>query len=107
MRIEAFATSPNQLVVAIDKAMNAASLKTWKLLKDGGGNVLYTHTPNQWNEEAFIQPQARPDRIIFAITPGKGKPTPTKETEGYYLGRFTEILLVHFRNYFTKLETHV
>jgi hypothetical protein len=104
MRIEASTTSPSQLVAVIDKAMHEESLKTWKIVKDANGNILYTHTPEQWNEKALITREARQDRVIFTITHWTGKPAPPIETQGYYFGRFTEILLVHFRNYFGKLE---
>jgi len=104
MKIEAFTTLPKQLLAAIDKAISDGNLKTWKIVKDSNGSVLYTHTPEQWNEKALIERQEGKDRVIFTINHWSNKPDPSIEIEGYYWGRFTEILLVHFRNYFSKLE---
>jgi len=106
MKIEATASPPNNLLLAINKAIKSGDLKTWKIVIDADDNILYTHTPPQWNEEALIEPKVLQNKVVFEITFWKGKPKPSKETAGYYLGRFTEILLVHFRNYFTKLETY-
>jgi hypothetical protein len=107
MKLEALTTTPSQLVAAIDKGMNDESLKTWKIVKDQNGNVYYTHTPPQWNEIALIAREVGKDRVVFTITHWSGKPVPTKDTEGYYFGRFTEILLVHFRNYCSQVITTV
>jgi hypothetical protein len=104
MKIEALRASPSQSVAAIDKAMHEGNFKTWKIVKDTNGNVFYTHTSEQWNEKAFIGGEARQDRVIFTIAYWTGEPAPPIEIQGYYLGRFTEILLVYFRNYFSKLE---
>lgn len=104
MKIEAFTASPKQLVAAIDKAMNEGDLKTWAIVKNSQGDPIYTHTPPQWNEKALIVRQAAEDRVIFIINYWKGGSEPSAEIKGYYFGRFTEILLVHFRSYYSKLE---
>jgi hypothetical protein len=107
MQIKAFTTSSMQMVTAIDKAMNEGGLKTWKIVKADHGKIFYTHTPEQWNEKALIAREANQDSVVFTITYWQGKPKPSMDDEGYYFGRFTEILLVHFRNYFSKLEVFV
>jgi hypothetical protein len=105
MRIEALTTTSGLLVTATDKAMNDGALKTWKIVKDKNGNVFYTHTPEQWNEKALIAREAKADRVVFTIRHWSTSPEPSKEIEGYYIGRFTEILLVHFSKSFSKLES--
>ena|SRR6185312_9570584 len=107
MKIEAITTASAQLVAAIDKAMNDESLKTWEIVKSKEGEILYTHTPGQWNQKALIERQANQGNVLFTITYWQGKTQPSKDEEGYYFGRFTEILLVHFRNYFSKLVVSV
>jgi hypothetical protein len=107
MQIKAFTTSSTQMVTAIDKAMNDGGLKTWKIVKAYKGEILYTHTPEQWNEKALIARETNQDSVVFTIIVWQGKPEPSVNEEGYYFGRFTEIFLVHFRNYFSKLEVFV
>jgi len=104
MKIEAITGSPKELVAAIDKLMNEGELKTWKIVKDANNQIMYTHTPEQWNEKALITRESKADRVLFGITYWDGKPAPSIELKGYYLGRFTEILLVHLRSQFAKLE---
>lgn len=107
MKIEALTASPAQMVAAIDKAISEGGLQTWKMVKDADGKPLYTHTPQQWSEKALIDREVKQDRVFFTITYWNGKPEPSMDDKGYYFGRFTEVLLVHFRNYITRLETFV
>ncbi|MHA4875210.1 hypothetical protein, partial [Enterococcus faecium] len=63
------------------------------------------HTPEQWAEKAMLKPYIYKDRTTLKIIWWSKNDEPTMEVKGYIVGRFTEVLLVHFRNYFTKLET--
>jgi hypothetical protein len=107
MKIEALTASPDQLVTAIDKLMIEGGLETWKIVKSQQQTIFYTHTPDQWNEKALISRFVGQDRVVFAITYWKGLTQPTIADKGVYFGRFTEVLLVHFREYFSKLEVFV
>lgn len=107
MKIEALTASPDQLVAAIDKVMAEGGLETWKIVKSQHHAIFYTHTPDQWNEKALISRLVGQDRVVFAITFWKGLAQPTMADKGVYFGRFTEVLLVHFRDYFSKLEVFV
>jgi len=104
MRIEAITKNPAQLQNAIDKAFKDNDLKTWSVKTNTKNEKLYTHT-GQWEDRALIKPAVLNDKMIFTINWWDGK-EPDEATKGYYLGRFTEVLLVHFKNYFTHLETH-
>jgi hypothetical protein len=105
MQIDALTKNPQQLVDAINKAIKDGDLKTWTRHAGGNGEILYSHTPEQWAEKAMPMPLLKADRVSFTITWWNNRTEPPIETKGYITGRFTEILLVHFRNYFTKLET--
>jgi hypothetical protein len=105
MQIDAITTTPQQLINAINKALTDGDLRTWKKVQNSNNETLYTHTPEQWVEKALIKPTAQKDRALFKIKWWDIKEEPSIEIKGYYIGRFTEILMVHFRNYFTKLET--
>ena len=106
MRIEAMTDSPQLLLNAINKAIKDDDLKTWKKLVNNKNEDLYTHTPTQWNEKAMPKPYIHKDKIKFVISWWSKDGEPTEEVKGYILGRFTEVLMVHFRNYFTHLQTY-
>lgn len=105
MRIDAVTKNPSQLLQAIQKAIKDDTLKTWVAREDDKKNILYTHVPEQWVDKALIQPTAGTNKASFTINWWASKGEPSQEIKGYYIGRFTEILLVHFRNYFDRLET--
>jgi hypothetical protein len=105
MKIEAFTNNPEQLINAINKGIKDGDLKTWKQVQNNKNETLYSHTPDQWADKALMMPSALKDRARFSIAWWVSKEDPSPEIKGYIIGRFTEILMVHFRNYFTKLET--
>ncbi len=105
MKIEALTENPQQLVNAINKAITDGTVKTWAIVKNDQSENLYSHTPDQWAEKAMLKPQISNDRTTFFISWWAKNTEPTHEVKGYITGRFTEILLVHFANYFTSLQT--
>ena len=105
MKIDALTNTPQQIVDAINKAIKDGDLKTWKRVENDKKETLYSHTPEQWDEKAMVKPNVHKDRTTFTITWWSKNEEPSLEVKGYILGRFTEILLVHFQAYFTKLET--
>jgi hypothetical protein len=105
MKIEALTDNPQQLIAAIEKALKEGDLKTWKRVANSSGETLYTHTPEQWVDKVLLKPSALRDRARFTINWWSNRDEPTVEIKGYVIGRFTEVLMVHFRNYFSKLET--
>ena len=104
MKIVAFTDKPQQLVNAIDKAIKDEVLKTWGKSSNDKSETLYSHTPEQWNEKAMFKPSINDDNVSFVINWWKKDGEPNEDTKGYILGRFTEILMVHFKNYFQYLE---
>ncbi|MDI1254549.1 MAG: hypothetical protein PSV16_00485 [Flavobacterium sp.] len=104
MRIEAITNHPAQLQNAINKAFKDNDLKTWSVKKNDKMEDRYTHT-GQWEDKAIIKPELLTKKMTFTVIGWENNP-PNEATKGYYLGRFTEILMVHFRNYFNHLETY-
>jgi hypothetical protein len=107
MRIEAITDEPQKLVNAINKAIKDGDLKTWTKLVSNNDKTLYSHTPEQWNEKAMPIVDIHEDKVKFSMTWWTENEEPTEATKGYILGRFTEVLMVHFKNHFTHLETFV
>lgn len=105
MQIDAVTSTPKALVDAINKSMKEGDLKTWSIVKNDKDEILYSHTPQQWNEKAMMKPSTRVDRVTFLVSWWNKNGDPGVDVRGYILGRFTETLIVHFRNYFSRLET--
>lgn len=104
MKIIAFTSNSSSLKKTIDKKIEDNELKTWEILKNDKDEVLYSHIPEQWKERAMLKPNILNDRIEFEIKWWSKNGEPDEATKGYITGRFVEILMVHFRNQFTKLE---
>jgi hypothetical protein len=103
MKIIAYTNTPNALKNAIDKKINDKELKTWEIVKSDKKEVLYSHIPEQWREKAMPKPEIFKNKVEFNIRWWDDK-KPEESTKGYILGRFVEILMVHFRDKFTHLE---
>lgn len=86
------------------KKIEDNELKTWEILKNDKDEVLYSHIHEQWKEKAMPKPKILNDKIEFEINWWSKNVEPDEATKGYITGRFVEILMVHFRNQFTKLE---
>lgn len=106
MKIEAISDSPQLLIDAINKAIEDGDLITWKKVLNDKNEILYSHIPEQWNEKAMPKPQLHQKMVAFKILWWSKNDEPTEEVKGYIVGRFTEVLMVHFRNYFTMLQTY-
>lgn len=104
MRIDAITNEPQQLVNAINKAIKEGDLKTWSKLVINKDETLYSHIPEQWNEKAMPKPHIHNDKVRFSMAWWNKNEEPTEATKGYVLGRFVEILMVHFRDRFAHLE---
>jgi len=103
MRIKAVTDKPQSLINAINKAIKDEELKTWKIVLNDKSETLYSHTPEQWNEKAMLKPIADLDSITFNIVWWKKVGEPDEAIKGYIVGRFVEILMVHFRSHFEHL----
>lgn len=103
MKIFAYTADPKALYDAINYKIEKEKLKTWEIKLDSEKDIHYNHTPDQWSDRALIKPILQKDYLEFKITWWKNN-KPEKDTKGYYLGRFTEILMVHFRDLFDSLK---
>jgi hypothetical protein len=83
----------------IFKYVEDENLKTWLIRKDSDGNKFLTHKPDQWYDLALIGFSIKQNQLEVYLNWWKGK-EPNEDVKGYYIGRFVEILLVHFKNDF-------
>ncbi|AZA95637.1 hypothetical protein [Chryseobacterium shandongense] len=104
MTIIVHTKNAKSLLDAINNKIEKEELKTWEIRKNSKDQILYNHTPEQWSNTALFKPLNHEKGLELRINWWTGK-EPDEATKGYILGRFTEILMVHFRKYFDFLET--
>lgn len=103
MKIIAYTNTPTVLKNAIDKKIKDNELKTWEIVRNDKNEILYSHIPEQWREKAMPKPYVFENTVEFRVSWWKNA-KPDEAAKGYILGRFVEILMVHFRDRFTHLE---
>lgn len=101
MSIIVFTPDPKGLLSAIKNAIDKeagekGSIDTWAYDKDGD----FTHSPSQWNKEAWLRPHVGSGILQFGIVGKKGVAM-TKALYGVYHGRFIEMLETHFDDLFS------
>lgn len=106
MRIEIHTTNPAALLAKIKKDIQDEKIKTWEFVPTSNSGEVLTHKPPQWYKKAILIPTTgtNPSRLILNVNWYSGK-EPDEYTKGLYIGRFTEELLEHYRNSYSKLET--
>ena len=104
MKIIAYTNTPDALKKAIDKKISSNETKTWEIVFNKKNEALYSHSPEQWKEKAMLKPYIHENILEFRISWWNKNEEPNEETKGYILGRFVEILIVHFKEKFTHLE---
>lgn len=84
-------------------------LETWEARKDMKKYNIYYHSTKskQWENELFIKPYINHDtndKIYFRVTEIDGEILEFEDKFGYLMGRFIEILIVHFSDEYNKIE---
>jgi hypothetical protein len=87
------------------KSVEDEILKTWIIRKDADGKKYLTHKPDQWYDLALLAFTVKTNQLDISITWWNGK-EPNEDIKGYYVGRFVEILLVHFKDAFTTFTVN-
>lgn len=89
---------PRKLLANIKEAIDRGSVETWKYDSDGD----FTHSPAQWNRQAWFRPLVESDGLVFVILAPRNT-TMSKTIYGVYHGRFIEMLLTHFDLGFSRV----
>ena len=88
--------SPSNLLAAFKKAIDEGHVVTWSYDSDGD----FTHTAQQWKNQAWFRPSAQTDRLTLNIMrPQNGKIS--SEVYAIYHGRIIESMLAHCDELFT------
>jgi hypothetical protein len=96
-------TTPSKLKSDIIKAIEDETLETWSIHQSGNTKYI-KHTP-QWGKKGVIEmtPDAENNQLIIKVRKFETTKEALKDFEGYYLGRFCEIIFVNFQNNFTSI----
>lgn len=103
MKIIVHTYRASNLLESIKKDIKVGDLKTWEIKVNTEGEILFNHLPDQWSNRALVKPSILDGKLIFTIRWWKDN-EPEESIKGYILGRFIEILMVHFRAQFVFLE---
>jgi hypothetical protein len=96
MAVHLFTKNPQHLLDSFKKAIDDGHVKTWAH-KDG----FYTHTPPQWNHEAWFRPAVKADRLVMNIVKPQNKNVSTVVYAVYH-GRMIESMLEHCNKLFSS-----
>lgn len=102
MQIDVKTLEPHLLVKEIVYAIENGYIKTWKTTANNG-NVVLTKCTGFWKNYAFVRLIELDDRLL--ITFENTERMLNDKVKGKYLSEITEILLVHFNEYFSTMET--
>ncbi|MET4142053.1 hypothetical protein [Pedobacter sp. UYP1] len=96
--------NPDKLKSDIIKKTEDGELKTWTIYESDG--VKYLKHTQQWGDKGVIQltvDKVRVGMIVEVLRFEKIKEE-VKDFEGYYYGRFCEIIFVNFPFRFTSID---
>lgn len=83
-------------------------IETWDYTTTGDGEEVLIHTTQQWEKKGCISLTASEDddyvQVKFHYWSSFKKEDRSGDEDKYYLGRFTELILVHFYLKIEKVE---
>ncbi len=87
----------------IIKLVESGELKTWKIHLHQ--KVKYLKHTEQWGKKGVIKlSQQRNNKLLVTVLKYTDSTDALRDFEGYYYGRFVEILFVQFQAEFTAIE---
>lgn len=97
-------TDAETLKSEIIKTIEDKKLSTWSITTSD--KVKYLKHTQQWGEKGVISLTSIPSKGYLAVEVLKFKSTieDVKDFEGYYLGRFCELIFVNFPGKFTSID---
>lgn len=103
MKLHFKTTNPNKLKSDILKSIEEEDLKTWEI--NESNDTKYIKHTKQWGDKGVIEMIADTPNNQLTVKVRKFKKTieNIEDFEGYYFGRFCEIIFVNFQNNFTSI----
>ena len=94
--------------VKAGKDEKGKDIRTWEVVKNDKDEERLIHTTEQWEEKGCIRLTSDDDNKIIYVRFFYWSSFKEDERSGdedkYYLGRFTELMLVHFEGLYKKIE---
>ena len=88
--------------------LQKVGIDSWIVQKGTSGNEHLVHTPQQWSDKGYIDLIANSDNNKISVKFNYWGDFPQDQRnvvdEKYILGRFTELLLVHFDAQYNKVN---
>lgn len=98
MAIHVFTKKPTTLLRKIREGIADGSIQAWEIDRDGD----FTHTSDQWQRRGWFTPERQKGFLSFGLV-GEKNQGMLKEVYGVYHGRFIQMLLNHFDDYFDSV----
>lgn len=104
MELNIITSDPQKLHDEIIKLVESGELKTWKIHTHKG--VKYLKHTVQWGEKGVISlsPQRNNKKLLVTVLKYTVSTDELSDFEGYYYGRFVEILFVYLQTKITAIE---
>ena len=96
--------TPNKLKTSILSLIDEGDLKTWEIDKtDDNKHIKHNQ---QWGDKGVIEMEVDGEQkqLIIRVIPFKNTVGIIEDFEGYYLGRFCEIIFVNFSDSFSSIH---
>lgn len=96
--------NPNSLKKEIINSIENKELLTWSIVQND--DIKYLKHTKQWGEKGVIKlvVDSQNGYLISEVFRFKDVTDEIKDFEGYYLGRFCELIFVNFPEEFIKIE---
>lgn len=95
---------PERLKVNIIEFIESKELLTWSIVKSDG--VKYLKHTKQWGKKGVIKLiiDQKTGHVVSEVLKFKNVTDEVKDFQGYYLGRFCELMLVNFFERFSRID---
>lgn len=91
---------PSALLKSIKAHIDNKNVETWAYDSQGD----FYHTPSQWAYQAWLRPLIEPGTLNFKLIQRKDTQL-TKVVYGVYHGRFVEMLITHFQDVISAVQS--
>lgn len=104
MRLYFKTTNPINLRNNIIDSIENGDFLTWEILESDG--IKYLKHTKQWGEKGLIHLtiDTQNNYLITEVLKFKNSTDEVKDFEGYYLGRFCELMFVNYANRFSSID---
>ena len=103
MELNIITLDPQKLYDEIIKLVESGKLETWEIHLHQ--EIKYLKHTDQWGKKGVIRLSTqRYNKLLVTVVKFTNSTDELSEFEGYYYGRFVEILFVYFKTKFTAIE---